>query len=234
MVRAFSAMAMLLVCLAAAAGCPNNGPGPVEPTGDDQPDPADVGAMPEAVEPPPPPPPSEYVGDPGTLIVKVTFNGAAIDSPIEIRRTGQPDVVESATLSGGTMEATFSLPPGRYDVRAGFPQAIDGAAEVKEAIRIQSGQDKTVEFTFDSMSQVTLECKRGGRNASGTIRLRRPGATDYLPEARCQEEFFITGGAWEAEVTIGGGRGGIQITTTLQIVGGGVIRTPIMIEAGGR
>ncbi|MBN1773388.1 MAG: hypothetical protein JXB32_19155, partial [Deltaproteobacteria bacterium] len=81
---------LAIVTLAAALGCPGNGPGPVEPNGGDDQPVADVGTEPaEAVEPPPPPPPpTEYGGPPGTLKVSATFNGSPVDAPIEVRRTG--------------------------------------------------------------------------------------------------------------------------------------------------
>lgn len=225
---------LALVTLAAALGCPNNGPGPVEPNGGDDQPPADAAtAQLEVVEPPPPPPPpTEYAGDPGTLKVTATFNGGTVDAPIEVRRTGQSDIVESVTLGGGRTEAEFSLPPGRYDIRAAFPGAVDGAADVREGLRIRSGETATHEFAFDSVAQVTLECKRGGRNTNGTIRLRRPGGTDYEFTVQCGNEFFIGGGSWEAEVTVGGGRNPMILQTTVHINGGGVLRTPIMIEGG--
>ncbi|MBN1769832.1 MAG: hypothetical protein JXB32_01120, partial [Deltaproteobacteria bacterium] len=144
----------------------------------------------------------------------------------------QSDVVESATLGGGRTELEFSLPAGRYDIRAVFPGAVDSAADVREGLRVREGETATHEFAFDSISQVTLECKRGGRNVSGKIKLRRPGGTDYEFEVQCGNEFFISGGAWEAEVTVGSGRSPLILQTTVQIVGGGVLRTPIMIEGG--
>lgn len=221
--------------LVAALGCPGNGPGPVEPNGGDDQPAADAGTEPlEVTEPapPPPPPPTEYAGEPGTLKVTATFNGSPVAAPIEVRRTGQSDIVDSVTLGGGRTEAEFSLPPGRYDIRAVFPDAVDGAADVREGLRIRSGETTTHEFAFDSISQVTLECKRGGRNVSGKIKLRRPGGTDYPFEVQCGDEFFISGGAWEAEVTVGGGRNPLILQTSIQIVGGGVVRTPIVIESG--
>lgn len=224
---------LAIVSLTAALGCPNNGPGPVEPNGGDLP-PADAATEPvDVVEPPPPPPPpTEYAGEPGTLKVTATFNGSSVDAPIEVRRTGQSDVVDSVTLGAGRTEAQFSLPPGRYDIRAVFPGAVDSAADVREGLRIRSGESANHEFAFDSISQVTLECKRGGRNVNGTIKLRRPGGTDYPFQVECGNEFFISGGAWEAEVQVGSGRSPLILQTTVQIVGGGVLRTPIMIEGG--
>lgn len=225
---------LAILALAAALGCPGNGPGPVEPNGGDDQPVADAGTEPVDVPepPPPPPPPTEYAGEPGTLKVTATFNGSPVNAPIEVRRTGQSEIVESMTLGGGRTEAEFRLPPGRYDIRAAFPGAVDGAADVREGLRIRSGETATHEFSFDSISQVTLECKRGGRNVSGKIKLRRPGGTDYPFEVQCGSEFFISGGAWEAEVTIGGGRNPLILQTNVQIVGGGVVRTPILIEGG--
>jgi hypothetical protein len=222
-----------LVTLIAALGCPNNGPGPVEPNGGDDQPVADAVTEPvEVVEPPPPP--AEYQGEPGTLKIKATFNGSTVAALIEIRRTGQTDVVDSATMGGGMDEAQFSLPPGRYDIRAVFPGAVDNAADVREGLRIRSGETANHEFAFDSVAQVTLECKRGGRNVNGKIKLRRPGGTDYPIEVECGNEFFIGGGEWEAEVTVGSGRSPLILQTSVHINGGGVLRTPIMIEGGGR
>lgn len=232
MKRAMGMWGVLLVAGMVWAGCPNgNGPGPVEPNGGTEP--GDAGAIePEDVETPlPPPPPQEYVGTPGTLKVTATFNGAAVAATIEVRRTGETEVRETRTLSGD-QAAEFSLPPGRYDVRAVYPGAIDAAADVREGQRIESGATRRVDFAFDSISQVTIECKKGGRNVNGTIRLRRPGGTEYPFEARCQEEFIISGGAWEAQVTLGTGRGAMSVEAPLTIVGGGVVHTPIMIEGG--
>jgi hypothetical protein len=231
MKRIISVAVVFSALLALAAGCPNNGPGPVEPNGG--PGPSADAAMPEpeVVEPPPPPPPTEYAGDPGTMIVNVTFNGSPVDgAEVRVHRTGQEAVEQSRTLTGGAVDATFELPPGRYDVSVPFPGAIDGMADGQQGLRIETGRTKRVTIPFDSLAQVTLNCQRGGRNTNGTIRLRRTGSTDFLPEVRCQQEFRISGGAWEAEVTIGGGRSGVQVTTTVNITGGGVIETPIVIN----
>ncbi|MBI5486871.1 MAG: hypothetical protein HY905_06035 [Deltaproteobacteria bacterium] len=230
MKRMVTTIVVLFVLATLVGGCPNNGPGPVEPDAGAEPA-ADVAAPQPEIVAPPPPPPAEYTGDPGTLIVEVTFNGAAIDgAEVRVHRTGQEAVETSITLTGGQTEASFELPPGRYDVSVPFPGSLDGAADGQQGFRIETGRTKRVTLPFDGVAQVTLQCSRNGHNTNGTIRLRRQGATDYLPEVRCQQEFFIGGGTWEAEVTIGSGHGGVQVTTEVHVQGGGSITTPIMIQ----
>ena len=232
MKRTGTTIAVLFAVLTLVPGCPNNGPGPVEPNGGTEPG-ADAAAPEPEIEepPPPPPPPAEYSGDPGKLVVEVSFNGAAVEgAEVRVYRTGQEEVQQSITLTGGLTAAEFDLPPGRYDVRVPFPASLDAGSDGQEGFRIETGRTKRITLPFDSIAQVTLQCSRNGRNTNGTIRLRREGATDFLPEVRCQEEFYITGGTWEAEVTIGGGRGGVQVTTTVHVQGGGSVTTPIVIN----
>ena len=229
MKRTGTTIAVLFAFLILVPGCPNNGPGPVEPNGGTTV--ADASA-PEIVEPPPPPPPpAEYSGDPGKLVVEVSFNGAAVEgAEVRVYRTGQEAVQESITLTGGLTAAEFDLPPGRYDVRVPFPHSLDAGSDGQEGFRIETGRTKRITLPFDSIAQVTLQCSRNGRNSNGTIRLRRQGGTEFLPEVRCQEEFYITGGTWEAEVTLGSGRSGVQVTTNVHVQGGGSVTTPIVIN----
>jgi len=223
---AFSLMVVL--------GCGNGtGPGPNNPPPPDEdvtfmPPLQDVSTVPEA-----PSTPQEFQGDPGTLKVTVTFNGEAIESTVEVRRRGETNVVDQAQINASHAEHEFSLPPGHYDVRASFPGAIDNAADVKENLRIQTGRTLRADFAFDGVSAVTLECERGGRGVQGKVRLRRPGMEEWLPEVRCGEEFFIQGGSYEAEITIGSGRSGTIISVPeLMIVGGGRVHTPVLIDSG--
>jgi hypothetical protein len=234
MARALVAGGAVVLSLAFAA-CPSSGPGPSGPTNvpeeqvDAAPAPVDAGPV-----EPPPPPPSEYVGEPGTLEVTATFNGEPAEGPVEVRRAGQENVEAAGAVSRARTTESFSLPPGRYDVRVLYPPAIDQAADVRENFRVRSGQTSRIDFSFENVSQVTLECKRGGRSTAGSVRLRRPRAETWLPAVRCNESFYISGGPFEAEVTVGSGRGALVITTDQQIVGGGIVRTPIEIETSHR
>lgn len=208
-----------------------NGPGPREPVpgaADAAAEPAD--ALPEA--PPPPPAPAEYEGDPGTLKVAATFMNEVVESTIEVRRQGETDVVAQATLGADHPEHEFSLPPGRYAVSASFPGSVDNAHDVRENQRIRSDRTLDIDFTFENISQVTLTCVSNRRSTSGTIRLRRIGADDWLTQVRCGQEFIISGGSYEAEVSVG--RNTVIQIPQLQITGGGRVTSPIDIEMGGR
>ena len=223
---------LILVALIAAAGlaCPNgNGPGANEP-----PPPEEDATLTPVLDVPPPMDTTlapEPVGEPGTLKVSASFNAEPVVTTVEVRRRGEQEIVAQVQLDATQTEQEISLPPGQYDLRATFPGAIDAGGETRDGLRIQSGRVVRHQFAFDGISAVTLECNRGGRSVQGKVRLRRPGMEEWLPEVRCGDEFYIQGGGYEAEITIGSGRSGAIITVPeLQIVGGGRVRTPVNIN----
>ncbi len=220
-----------VIGLGVLLGCGGNGPPPVVP----EPEPVRM------VDPVPPPvdprPPVQPVEEPGAIEITATFLNEPVQSEVEVRRQGQPDVVARASLGPSSPRQSLSLPPGRYSLSATFPATIDGAVETKENVRVQSGgRPVRVDFTFENVSVVTLQCVQNNRQISGKIRLRRAGSRgDWLPEVHCGREFIIQGGSYEAEVTVGGGRSPMVITVSdLGITGGGRVTTPIRIDTGGR
>lgn len=154
----------------------------------------------------------------GTVRVEVTANGTDADAQIEL-----------LPPAGGTAAATgaprtpLAVPPGTWNVRVTLTGALDRPARTREAVAVAAGAETSVRVDFE-VAEVAFACRKGTAEASGEVRIRRPGASAWLPPVACGRTFLVSGGTYEAQATVGGTS--VQVEA-LQIVAGAVQRLPI-------
>jgi len=134
----------------------------------------------------------------GKLQVEITANGEPAAGKIELLPAGGGNPVAS-----GDAGTTLDVPAGTWDVKATLTAAIDRPSRTEPGVVVGPGGPAVVRVEF-SVARATFVCRRGDTAVGGHVRLRRPGAA-WLPAVRCDEPFVVSGGAYEAELTVDGG-----------------------------
>jgi hypothetical protein len=130
-------------------------------------------------------------------------------------------------VATGAAAAVLEVPPGTYDVKVTLTDAIDDPARTKDAVTVASGAEVAVAVDFE-VARVTLVCRRGETDLAGDVRLRRPGTSSWLPAVRCGEAFLVSGGTYEAEVSIAGVAQVVRLPR-LQFMSGATQRLPVPV-----
>jgi hypothetical protein len=150
---------------------------------------------------------------PGRLDVRLTANGAPAAGSFEILPSqGGPAVGQ------GPAGTPLDVPAGVYDVKATLTEAIDRPTRSRGGVEVEAGADRVLRIDFQ-VGRVTLLCKKDGETVSADVALRRPGRSSWLPAVQCGVPFLVSGGTYEADVTLEGASTGIHVPR-LQIMAG--------------
>jgi hypothetical protein len=156
----------------------------------------------------------------GTLTVEVTANGEHAAGTVEVfPAAGGPSTVH------GDAGTALPVPPGTYDVQATLTDAIDHPQHRRGGIDVAAAAARTAHIDFQ-IGRVTLVCRKAGLDVPGAARIRRPGASAWLPEVRCGREFLVSGGTYEGEITPDGAANATRVDL-LQIMEGATQRLPV-------
>lgn len=158
----------------------------------------------------------------GKLKVEITANGEPVD--------GADARVDLLPAGGGrTVVAEANrvaeVPAGIYQVKATLIDALDDPVRTQDDVRVVAGEQATVKIDFE-VSRITLVCRKGETDVQGEVKIRRPGASAWLGPVRCGEPFLVSGGTYEAQVTVAGGGAPVAIDR-VQIMSGATQRLPL-------
>jgi len=156
----------------------------------------------------------------GKLKVTVTANGEAAAATVEVL-----PAAGGAAVAHGEGGKVLDVPAGTFEVRATLTEAIDDPVQTKSGVVVTAGAQADVSIDFE-VARVTLVCRKGGADVTGTVKIRRPGASGWLPEVRCGEAFLVSGGTYEAQVTVTGAAQPVSIDR-VQIMSGATQRLPL-------
>ena len=155
----------------------------------------------------------------GRLKVEITANGEPSDAKVELQPAGggRSVIVEANRAA--------EVPAGTYRVRATLTAALDNPVRTRDDVRVTAGAQTAVRIDFD-VSHITLVCRRGDSDVQGEVKIRRPGAAAWLGPVRCGEPFLVSGGTYEALVTVAGASAPVAIER-VQIMAGATQRLPL-------
>ena len=150
---------------------------------------------------------------PGKLDVRLTANGSPASGSFEVLPSqGGPAVGQSPA---GT---PVDVPAGVYDVKATLTEAIDRPSRSRGGVEVEAGAVRVLRIDFQ-VGRVTLLCRKDGETVAADVSLRRPGRSSWLPAVHCGVPFLVSGGTYEADVTLEGAATGILVPR-LQIMAG--------------
>jgi hypothetical protein len=163
---------------------------------------------------------------PGRVAVAVL----ALDEPAAARIQVFRDRDDTPVAAGAAGEP-IELPAGSWRIVATLEAAIDRPERGRHGVLVRSGETTALTINFN-VARVTLRCLwNDDAEATGAVKLRRPGESEWLPEVPCGAPFLVSGGTYEAEARIAhpDGRTATVHVDRLQDVNGGVQALPVRV-----